>query len=176
MTVRVSTFPLLVDKLKQENRLWLLHPLVPPHNGNVIPAPPCPRGKNKKPLSTLSYRVGHHYSVKHNSSTLTPETQSTPFSLFFFSHRSYYSSLVPLCKILLSLSESRREDISCYLSADKDLLSHLMDCNLRKKKISTSSLGLCEWQCNNIVLIAPSLDKAVPSDSRKWGLIVAEMF
>lgn len=154
--------------------MWLLQTLVPPHNGNAITALPCPRGWNKKPLSTLSYRVGHHYSMKHNSSTLTPETQSTPFSLH--SHRSYYGSLVPLCRILLSLSESRREDISCYLSADKDLHSRLTDCNLRKKKTHTSSLGLCEWQCNNIVLIAPSLDNAITSDSRKQSLIVAEMF
>lgn len=139
MTIRVLAFPLLIDKMRQKNRLWLLHPLVPPHNGNVITALPCPRGRNKKPLSTLSYRVGHHYSVKHDSSTLTPETQSTPFSLH--SHRSYYSSLVPLCKILLSLSESRREDISCYLSADKDLYSHLMDCNLRKKNTQHPPLG-----------------------------------
>ena len=144
----------------------------PPHNGNVIITLPYPWGWNKKPLSTLSYRVGHHYSMKHNGSTLTPETQSTPFSLH--SRWSYYSSLVPLCRILLSLSESRREDISCYLSADKDLHSRLTDCNLRKKK--TSSLGLCEWQCNNIVLIAPSLDNAITSDSRKRSLIVAEMF
>lgn len=153
--------------------MWLLHPLVPTHNGNAITALPCPQGQNKKPLSTLSYRVGHHYSMKYNSSTLTPETQSTPFSLH--SHWSYQGSLVPLCRILLSLSESRREDISCYLSADKDLHSRLTDCNLRKKK-KKSSLGLCEWQCNNIVLIAPSLDNAITSDSRKRSLTVAEMF
>lgn len=153
--------------------MWLLHPLVHTHNGNVITALPCPRGQNKKPFSTLSYRVGHHYSMKHNSSTLTPETQSTPFSLH--SRWSYYGSLVPLCRILLSLSESRREDISCYLSADKDLHSRLTDCNLKKKK-KTSSPGLCEWQCNNIVLIAPSLDNAITSDSRKRSSIVAEMF
>lgn len=151
MTIRVLTFPFLVDKLKQEKRLWLLHhPLSPPHNGIAITAPPCPRGQNKKPLSALSYRVGHHYSVKHNSSTPTPETQSTPFSLY--SHRSYRSSPVPLCKVLLSLSESRREDISCYLSADKDLHSHLTDCNLRGKKktlpppsgsVNGSAITLC---------------------------------
>lgn len=82
LTIRVLPFPPLLDKLKWENRLWLLHPLLSPHNGNAITAPLCPWGQHKKPLSTLSYRVGHHYSVKHNISTLTPETQSTPFSSF----------------------------------------------------------------------------------------------